>query len=416
MIRTVYFACHLPKATAAALNAESGRIYSQVLVEHWRIYRHQGIWLSPKADERLNDFYNAEQPKLLHAHSIDAAQQGFAKAVKTTHAARKAGFTDAHFPHKRKRYRTTVWKNSALKLRQAHLLLALARGQEALTVELPPPLRTLPIEAFQEMRLVYNASSRRYEWHLVVEDGVEPKGVESGVIAAGDLGEIHPITLTDGKVAAVIACRELRATNQYSNKRLAGLKAKQASKVKGSKRWWRVQKRINRFLAKQERRKRDLNHKVSHEAVAWCVENGVQTLAVGDVRDIANGKRLNSISQQKISNWSHGKLRNYLNYKAEAKGITVNDKVDEAYTTQTCVSCGNRQKPKGRVYTCSACGAVVHRDVQGAANILSRFVYGELAKVPAVVPKYRHPVLQGKRSPPGTGQVARERSREAAPL
>ena len=43
----------------------------------------------------------------------------------------------------------------------------------------------------------------------------------------------------------------------------------------------------------------------------------------------------------------------------------------------------------------------------GAANILSRFVYGELGRVPAPEPKYRHPFLTGKRSPADTGQVAR---------
>lgn len=53
MIRTVYFRCRLPQSLADALNLESGRIYAQVLVAHYR------IWLSPKAAERLNDSYNA---------------------------------------------------------------------------------------------------------------------------------------------------------------------------------------------------------------------------------------------------------------------------------------------------------------------------------------------------------------------
>jgi hypothetical protein len=104
-IRTVYFASHLPRAIADALNAESGRIYTQVMVEQYRIYRKTGTWLSPKVQERLNDFYNVSQPPLLHAHSIDAAQQGFPKACKTAQANRGDG---AQYPHKRKRYRTTI--------------------------------------------------------------------------------------------------------------------------------------------------------------------------------------------------------------------------------------------------------------------------------------------------------------------
>lgn len=394
----------MPHAVADALNAESGRIYSQVMVEQYRIYRKQGIWLSPKAQERLNDFYNANTQPLLHAHSIDAAQQGFAKACKTTREARKAGLLEAKYPHKRKRYRTTVWKNTGIRLKDGCLLLSLARGKQAIKVELPEPLKKLSAVSFVEMRLVYNQASRHYEWHLVVDAGLTPQPVENGRVAAGDLGEIHPITLTDGEAAIVISCRQLRAQNQHTNSILAKIQAKQARHQPGSRRSKRLIRRKGRFLAKQERRKRDIEHKVSRAAVDWCVEHQVGTLALGDVRDIADGKRLNKKSQQKIANWSHRKMRSYIGYKAAAVGITVIDTVDEAYTSQTCAGCGNRHKPKGRVYTCPACGSVVHRDVQGAANILSRFLYGKLAKVP--VPKavkYRHPVLRGKRSSPGHG-------------
>lgn len=398
MITTIYFRCDLPKTTTDALNRESGRIYTQVLVEHYRIYRKKGVWLSPGADEKLNDYYNAEQPSFLHAHSIDAAQQGFGKACKTAREARKAGIEDANYPHKRKYYRTTIWKNTGIRLKNGCLRLALARGNEPIVVPLPEPLRVLPAEAFIEMRLVYNKSSRHYEWHLVLEDGVVPHPVESGCVAAGDLGEVHPITLTDGEEALVVSCRQLRAQSQHSNKTQAELDSKQSRHQKKSRRWWRLERRKRRFLEKQKRRRRDIEHKVSREAVNWCVERQVQTLALGDVRDVADGKRLNQQNQQKISNWSHGKLRRYIGYKAAAAGLTVVDDVDEAYTSQTCAGCGNRHKPRGRIYVCSACGAVVHRDVQGAANILSRLLYGELAQVPAPEPKYRHPVLRGKRS------------------
>jgi putative transposase len=397
---------------ADTLNAESGRIYSQVLIEQYRIYRKKGIWLASGAQERYNDYLNRGMPRLLHAHSIDAAQQGFHKACKTAKANRSDG---AHYPHKRKHYRTTVWKNTGIRLEGDTLLLALARGLEPIRVELPKLLRGFPQEAFTEVRLVYNKASRHYEWHLVVADGMEVKPSEAQGIAAIDLGEIHPATITDGTKAAVISCRQLRSQSQHTAKNLASIQAKQAHHKKGSRRWKKLQQRKNRFLAKQERRRRDIEHKVSREVVDWAVENKVGTVAIGDVRDVADGKRLNKKSQQKISSWSHGKMRTYIGYKAERAGITVIDNVDEAYTSQTCACCGNRYKPKGRVYTCPACGSIAHRDVQGAANILSRFLYNELAKVPVVEPKYRHPVLRGKRSSPGHG-ASSSREREATRL
>jgi hypothetical protein len=103
MIRTIYFRCELPRAMAEALNAESGRIYSEVMVEHYRVWRKKGVWLSRNADERMHDAYHAGQPRLLQAHSIDAAQQGFAKACQTTRAARKAGAPQTRMPYKRAR-------------------------------------------------------------------------------------------------------------------------------------------------------------------------------------------------------------------------------------------------------------------------------------------------------------------------
>src|SRR5258708_15338634 len=55
MLRTVQFACSLSKSEADALNAESGRIYTAMLVRHYRVYRKQGVWLAPAAGESPAD-------------------------------------------------------------------------------------------------------------------------------------------------------------------------------------------------------------------------------------------------------------------------------------------------------------------------------------------------------------------------
>jgi putative transposase len=344
MIRTVYFKCELSEWIADLLNAESGRIYSQVMVEQYRIFRHSNgrIWLSGKGGERLNDFYNRERPAILHSHSIDAAQQGFYKACKTAKAAKKANIKNAKYPHKRKRYRTIIWKNTTIKAVKGQLRLSLAEGIEPLWVELPEPLKQLPTEAFAEVRLKFNKVAKLYEWHVVYEDHVMPDFEQPGMfIAAGDMGEIHPITVTDGEETVVVSCRQLRAENQRTNKTLASIQKRQARLIKGSRKWWRLERRKRRFLEEQKYRKRDLQHKISREVVDWCRERRILILAIGDVRNIADGKRLHKKSQQKISNWSHGKLRRFIAYKAQAAGITVIDEVNEAYTSQTCVGCGH---------------------------------------------------------------------------
>src|SRR5258708_11562287 len=236
MLRTVQFACSLSKAEADALNAESGRIYTAMLVRHYRLYRKQGVWLDPKSGERLEDALGG--PTTLHAHSRDAAQQGFYRACKTARACRAVGL-EVKYPHRRKCWRTTIWKTSGLRLKGGSLLLARARGLAPVTVALPFNLLPLATAAFLEARLVWDRAARRYSWHLVVEDGLQPEPAPGSNTAAVDLGEIHPAAVTDGKETVIFSCRALRANQQYTAKRLSEIRAKEARRRKGSRRWHR---------------------------------------------------------------------------------------------------------------------------------------------------------------------------------
>jgi putative transposase len=403
----------LNRAEADALNRASGERYTQVAVFHWRVYRKKGHWLSQNGAERWNDRANDGVPKLLHAHSIDAAQQGFYKAIKTARACRKDGL-ETRFPYKRKKYRTTIWKNSGIRRDGDMLLLARARGLSPIRVALPTHLRD--VLAIREVRLVYDTSKRRYFWHIVVEDGKQPKEAPGTNVVAVDMGEVHPAAMSDGKDTVVITCRELRSQRQYTNKRLASLRQRQSRYKRGSRMGKRLQKRINRFLYQQAKRVRDMEHKVSREVVNTAVELEAGTIAIGDVRSVADKGKLGKKSNQKVSNWSHGKLRQYLTYKAESEGITT-ELVNERYTSQTCPSCGCRHKPRGRRYVCGQCGFSGHRDGVGAVNILSVQRYGVLGYItPTGSTTYRIPYnVRVLRSPLDTGHVACE-TQEAAPL
>lgn len=153
----------------------------------------------------------------------------------------------------------------------------------------------------------------------------------------------------------------------------------------------------------------------------WAVERKIGRLAVGDVRDIANAVSLGKQTNQKIANWTHGQVRRYLEYKVAAKGMVV-ELINEAElakqvaTSQTCPHCGERDKPRGRVYRCPACGFQSHRDAVGAANIRSVKLLGRPGQsLPGII-KYRRPFVIRRRSRVETAHVARPTSREAEPL
>lgn len=358
------------------LNRASAEIYNRVLVRHWRFYRKHGVWMSTSKAERVDDAL-AETDSILHSHSIDAAQQGFYKAIQTARELRKQD-ASARFPYKRKHFRSTLFKSSQIKRESHQVRLALANRQY-LFVTLPTPLAQQEKAEVKEARLVYNRQSCSYEWNLVVEDGLETPVLEEGGVMGVDLGEIHPAVCATPQSAAIISCRELRSTVQHRNKCLAELQSKMSKCKRHSARWHTLRRAKVKRRARWESQVRDLEHKISRAVVSLAVRQGVKVIALGDVRNIGDGKRLNAKSQQKISQWSHGRMRSYITYKAARYGIAV-VLVSEAYTSQTCPKCGHKHKPKGRVYRCAneVCGFVGHRDVVGASNIWSKHAHNQV--------------------------------------
>ena len=416
MIRTVAIPCKLPQEVADAFNLESGRIYTQVLVQHYRIYRKKGIWLSAGAMEKLNDFLNRGRKPRLHAHSIDAAQQGFPKACKTARESRKLGL-DTGYPRRRKRFRTTIWKNTAIRRKGHRLELSTGQDNPKVGIDLPAELRE--VLRFLEARLVYDRKAGRYDWHLVVENGKQPKDPPGHNVVSVDLGEVHPAVVGDEHAATIVTCRARRHAAQGHRKRLARLSQAISRKARGSRRHKRLVRARTRLRAKHDRVMRDLEHKISRAVVEVAVERNAGVIALGDVRDAADNVALGKRANQKISGWNHGKVRQYVEYKAEAEGIKV-ELVDEHYSSQTCPHCTHRHKPRGRVYRCPACRFQSHRDVVGQINILSRYRHGEVGMLPAPqIIKHRIPhnlrVMHRRRD---TGQpvgvVARGQPREAA--
>jgi putative transposase len=401
MIRTHVLPCRLPRPVADAINLASGAIYTGVLVRHWRVVRHHGHWLSEKSGTRWSDLRLPVKP--LHAHSIDAAQQGFYNACRTTRALRKAGMPDTKFPHWRKRFRTTVWKNTAIKKADAVLTLSNGKGNQPITLTLPAPLADML--RVLEVRLVYDRKARRHTWHVVVENGKQPTTATGTNVVSVDLGEVYPAVVGDSQEATLITCGARQHAKQGHNKRLASLTQALSKTRKGTRRHKRLVCAKVRMTAKQTRVLRDMEHKISRAIVEGAVARQANTIVMGDVRDIADGIDKGTAHNQRMSQWNHGKIRSYVAYKARAEGLRVVLQ-DEHHTSQTCPHCGHRHKPRGRVYTCRACGFSGHRDVVGQINILSAYLYGIPGKLPVpTVVKHRIPhnlrVLRRRRD---TGQ------------
>ncbi|MCY0878649.1 MAG: transposase [Firmicutes bacterium] len=183
------------------------------------------------------------------------------------------------------------------------------------------------------------------------------------------MGEVHLAVIHDGQRPTIFNGRALRARRQYQNKIKIALAAKPTRLQRGSRRWRSKRKQ----LRKLDHQIRDILHKQTTALVSPLHASRVQTVAIGDVRDLRQGVDYGSAVNQRIHQMVTGKVRWMITYKAARRGMRVVLQ-DEAYTSQECPHRGHRHKARGRVYACPACGFRVHRDGVGAVNIRRKYL------------------------------------------
>jgi len=345
-----------PTPQLDALARAAGELYSRVVVDFWRTVRKRGVWLKPSSMMRWHTSYQ------LHAHSADAVVQSFYAALKSWRERRKTD-PQAKPPYRRRRYFRVQWKSSAIRVREGNLILSNGRGNAPLVVpwawETPVLVELGWTGTDYELRAVYSRPAA----DPVVEGGV----------AGVDLGEVHLAVVHDGAQTLIYNGRELRAKRQYQNKLKARLAAKLSRMRQGSRRWRKLQQSKRKQLRKIDHQIRDILHKQTTALVSTLHERGVQTVVIGDVRDLRKRVDYGPAANQRIHQMVTGMVRWMITYKAEQFGMRVVIQ-DEAYTSQECPRCGSRHKPRGREYTCSVCGFRFHRDGVGAINIRRKYL------------------------------------------
>jgi len=126
------------------------------------------------------------------------------------------------------------------------------------------------------------------------------------------------------------------------------------------------QKHKEQITNKQSNWTDDLNHKLSAKLIDYCVSNNIGVLALETLR----GSHLANRRFRRYT-WAFKDLLNKISYKAVNAGLKVIG-VDPRYTSQTCSSCGQKEKSNRisqALYVCSACGARLNADINAARNI-----------------------------------------------
>ncbi len=217
----------------------------------------------------------------------------------------------------------------------------------------------------------WNRHSQCYELRACYTQP-KAKPIKSNKVAAVDLGEIHPMVIADGVNTDIYNGRLLRSRRQYQNKLKAQLSRLIDKKKRGSQRRKRLIKSKQKQLAKINNQIKDIEHKLTSKAVSILKERGIQTLVIGDVRDIRSNIDYGKKANQKLHQWNFGSIRQKLEYKCAKVGIKT-ELISEEYTSQECLSCRKRNKSKNRNYRCS-CSFQFHRDGVGSNNIRAKYL------------------------------------------
>jgi IS605 OrfB family transposase len=115
----------------------------------------------------------------------------------------------------------------------------------------------------------------------------------------------------------------------------------------------------------------DLLHRISNAILEEAIEHDCDTIVFEDLSEI----RSRISTDKKFQQWAFHRLFEYVEYKAEGEGLTV-EQVDPAYTSQRCSKCGTtlEENRDGDAFQCLKCGYELHADYNAAKNIGMKYV------------------------------------------
>jgi transposase len=212
---------------------------------------------------------------------------------------------------------------------------------------------------------------RAGRWHVAFVVLPDPIGAPcNGEVIGIDRGVAVSAALSTGELlhVPVLTARE--------RKRLGRLERKLARARRGSERRKRVRLAIARLRARETDRRKDWAEKISTDIARRFDLIRVEDLKIGNMIRSARGAwdapgrnvRQKAGLNREILRSGWGLLVRRLEDKAPGRV----EKINPAYTSQTCSGCGHRD-PESREsqsrFRCRACGLTVHADVNAARNI-----------------------------------------------
>ena len=202
--------------------------------------------------------------------------------------------------------------------------------------------------------------SGEYTVSFTVQEQLPEPKIE-GPVAGVDVGLIDLVTVVqdDGTRYKVAAPKHYRR----AERKLARLQKDLSRKQKGSKNWEKARLSLARQHSVVAAQRLDCNRKIASKLVS---ENQAVSFEALNLRGLIKTKLGKSFADAGV-----GQLVACVEQAAVKRGVRFT-KVDPAYTTQACCSCGvisGRKPLSQREWVCD-CGLELDRDYNAAVNIL----------------------------------------------
>jgi putative transposase len=208
------------------------------------------------------------------------------------------------------------------------------------------------------------------KWFLLVTADVPDKTpIPATEFIGVDFGVVNIATDSGGGIHTNAETEKVR---QHYRKTRRSLQQKAARQNKSGKRPKNVRRKLKDLSGRERRFKADTNHNISKRLVEKATDTA-RGIGLEDLTGIRERTRFRRQQRDRMSKWSFGELRGFIEYKAKLAGVPVVP-VDPRNTSRTCPECGHIDRGNRLVrgiFLCRECGHFDRADVVGAKNIAS---------------------------------------------
>lgn len=314
------------------------------------------------------------------AHQVGMAFRSWFKLRKKDNTAQPPGF------RKKSRLSSFLFTEYGFRIKNSCILLTVAKK---LRDELGYQSKYLALHIVWGTTLPKNGRIQQLE--IIPKDGFfeihakiqlpEPQWRAEGQIIAVDLGQRVPIACADemGNID-IFKGGKILSDMHYWNKEKARVSSEVMERSHGKRKWSNA---LQRMSEHGNRQKDQSLHALALTFVKLCNDREVKEVVIGDLIHIkkekdGTGKNWRDKQSQNWQQFPIRKLVTLLRYKLARYGIRLIE-IDERGTSKgRCSLCGsttNLSRVHRGLFLCGNCKKYQHADVNGARNILHRYLY-----------------------------------------